>query len=154
MYLPFTPVHCPHNQWGLDTVNSHFCCVELQIILINCQCLISAGWHRLKISPQGMLDVYIQAFLLGKKSPRLKMCQWKCLRATVFPFLSGCVSTEHSGREMSGLHSRLCGGMKICQIAGLQTIMYNMYHIQCFECSPQHAGVALQFLCEMLPARR
>lgn len=29
---------------------------------------------------------YIQAFLLGEKSPRLKMCQWKCLRATVFPF--------------------------------------------------------------------
>lgn len=89
----FRPVYCPLCQWGLDTV-TRFCCVVVQIILINCQWLILAGWHRLKNGPQGMLGVYIVLSTGRQKSLQLKMCQWKCLQATVFPLFLGGVGTE------------------------------------------------------------
>lgn len=113
----FTPV-----QRGVDTVTSVPVVFEPKIILTNCQCLILAGWHRLKESPQGLLGVYI-GLPTGKEEPSTQNVSMEVppsyCSSLFFP-PSG-VDTEDSGGEMSALHSRLSRGMKICQITGLET---------------------------------
>lgn len=63
--LCFPLIYSPSHQFTvhlingvLDTVTPVSVVLGVQIILINCQCLILAGWHRLKKSPQGMLGIY------------------------------------------------------------------------------------------------
>lgn len=109
--------------------NSHFCCVGLQIILINCQCLILAGWHRLKLSPQGMLGIY-RPFYWERRAHDSKCVNGSASKLLFFPFFPGGVGTEDPGVEKSGLYLRICRGIKICQIAVLETILYNVFNTE------------------------
>lgn len=104
--------------------NSSFCCVEVQIILINCQCLILAGWHRLKRSPQGMLGIY-RPFYWERRAHNSKCVNGsasKLLFSLFFLVVEALRTLVEKGLAY------ICRGMKICQIAGMRTIICNVYY--------------------------